>query len=376
MIYLIISRSFKESLPLGKCYSKAVIRDFSENNITKFRTYPTNINWSNLLSDDDPNKMYNTFSTEFLSIYDLPTKVYMIFPTKTIKIKNSNRPLTPWITKALVDAVREKNKFYRKFNTSQNSVRESHYKKYKNKLIYLIKIAKKTYYEDKFEAVKNNHKATWRLINELINKRKAPQTLPSLFKTDSCSLSDPIDIANTFCKYFTNIGPGLASKIPDTNVSFRSFLNSNCNESIFLRPTNVNELQEICSLLKPGKAPGYNNISMYIIKRSFDLLAEPLANIINISLSKGIFPDKLKIAKIIPIFKTGEHNSFTNNRPISLLTLFFEKVMQNRLTSFIDHHGILYKFQFGFRSNHSTPHSLISLINNIAFGHRSEPYSC
>ena len=149
--------------------------------------------------------MYNTFSTEFLRIYDLS------FPAKTIKTKKSNKPLTPWMTKALLVSVRKKNKLYRKFITSQNSVRESH-KKYKNKLIYLIKIAKKTYYEDKFEAVKNNHKATWKLINELINKRKAPQTLPSLFKTSSCSLSDPIDIANTFCKYFTNIGPDLAKK--------------------------------------------------------------------------------------------------------------------------------------------------------------------
>ena len=99
---------------------------------------------------------------------------------------------------------------------------------------------------------------------------------------------------------------------------------------------------------------------MYVIKRSFDLLAEPLANIINVSLSTGIFPNKLKIAKIIPVFKTGEQNSFTNYRPISLLTnfsKFFEKVMQKRLISFIERHEILYKFQFGFRSKHSTSHS-------------------
>ena len=129
-------------------------------------------------------------------------------------------------------------------------------------------------------------------MNLSINARHHNLTLPSLFKTSSCSLSDPIDIANTFCKYFTNIGPDLARKIPDTNVSYRSFLNSNCNESIFLRPTNVNELQEICSLFKSEKAPGYDNISMYTIRRSFDLLAEPLANSINLSLSKGIFLDK------------------------------------------------------------------------------------
>ena len=62
---------------------------------------------------------------------------------------------------------------------------------------------------------------------------------------------------------------------------------------------------------------------MYIIKKSFDLLANPLVNIINLSLSTGIFPDKLKTAKIIPIFKTGNKQLFTNYRPTSLLTNFF-----------------------------------------------------
>jgi hypothetical protein len=95
-----------------------------------------------------------------------------------------------------------------------------------------------------------------------------------------------------------------------------------------------------------------------------------LVNVINLSLSKGVFPSKLKIAKIIPIFKTGNQSFFTNYRPISLLTNFsklFEKVMQIRLTLLIEQCEILYtRFQFGFRSNHSTMHSLVSLINNVA----------
>jgi hypothetical protein len=108
---------------------------------------------------------------------------------------------------------------------------------------------------------------------------------------------------------------------------------------------------------------------MYVIKKSIDLIVQPLVNIINLSLSKGIFPSELKIAKIIPISKTGNQSFFTNYRPISLLTNFsklFEKVMQIRLTLFIEQCEILYRFQFGFRSKHSTMHSLVSLINNVA----------
>ena len=275
----------------------------------------------------------------------------------------------PWMTKALLVSTRKKNKLYKRFMAKRNPTRESRYKKYKNKLIHLIKAAKKAYYEKRFDAIKNNQKATWKLINEVINKRMPPSSLPSSFKTGSCTLTDPKDIANSFCKFFANIGPELASKIPNLNVSFRSFLDLKYSETIFLCPTNKNELQDICYSFKTGKAPCFDNVSMYVIKKSFDLLVQPLANIINLSLCTAIFPEKLKIAKVIPIFKTGEQNSFTNYRPISLLSnssKFFEKVMHNRLTSFIERHEIIYSLQFGFRKRHSTCHSLISLTNNIA----------
>ena len=160
-------------------------------------------------------------------------------------------------------------------------------------------------------------------------------------------------IANKFCTFFANVGPDLASKIPETSSSFLYFLSSNNEESITLYPTNANELLAICNSFKTGEASGYDNISMYVRKKSFDHLAEPLVNIINLSLCKGIFANKLKLAKIFPIFKTGNQHLFTNHRPISLLTNFsklFEKVMHNRLTLFIEQCDILYRYQFGFRN--------------------------
>lgn len=120
----------------------------------------------------------------------------------------------------------------------RNPIRESRYKKYKNKLTHLIKNAKKGYYEKRFDAAKNNKKATWKLINEVINKRARSSSLPSSFKIGSCMLTGPKEIENSFCKYFANIGPELASKTPHQNVSFRTFLNLNNNGSMFLYPTN------------------------------------------------------------------------------------------------------------------------------------------
>ena len=108
---------------------------------------------------------------------------------------------------------------------------------------------------------------------------------------------------------------------------------------------------------------------MRVIKHSIHLISAPLSNIINLSLQKGIFPDKLKLTKVIPIYKANDPSLFTNYRPISLLSnfsKFVEKVMHNRITEFAEQYNILYRCQFGFRKNYSTSHALLHLINRIS----------
>ena len=101
-----------------------------------------------------------------------------------------------------------------------------------------------------------------------------------------------------FCKYFANIGTNMVSAIPTVNsASFCSFLGSKDYPPIILKPADIRELKNICSLFLLRKAPGYDNISMRVIKHSFHPFSAPLANVINLSLLKGIFPDKLKIGK-------------------------------------------------------------------------------
>ena len=75
----------------------------------------------------------------------------------------------------------------------------------------------------------------------------------------------------------------------------------------------------------------------------------------NISLQAGVFPDGMKIARVIPAFKNGNINDFTNYRPISLLSQFskiLEKIFHNRMMSFIEEKNILYESQYGFRKKY------------------------
>ena len=90
--------------------------------------------------------------------------------------------------------------------------------------------------------------------------------------------------------------------------------------------------------------------------------------IFNLSLSTGIFPDKLKIAKVSPIFKNGEKDLLTNYWPISVVPCFskiLEQIMYNRLYSYLTENKILFKNQFGFRSGDSIDHALLEIIDQI-----------
>ena len=78
----------------------------------------------------------------------------------------------------------------------------------------------------------------------------------------------------------------------------------------------------------------------------------------------GVFPDELKLAKVIPVYKAGSSMELSNYRPISVVNLF-KKLMYNSLVSYFDKYNILYQTQFGFRHGHSSHHALITLVNKI-----------
>jgi hypothetical protein len=87
-----------------------------------------------------------------------------------------------------------------------------------------------------------------------------------------------------------------------------------------------------------------------------------------LSFAQGVFPDLLKNAIVIPIYKGGSHMDPSNYRPISILTLFsklLEKLFYNRLLCFINNNNVLHSNQFGFRKNKSTSLAVANVISSI-----------
>ena len=117
-----------------------------------------------------------------------------------------------------------------------------------------------------------------------------------------------------------------------------------------------------------NSSPGYDEFPAFIAKQCIDNYVVPLTYVINMSLMEGIFPSELKLAKVVPIFKSGESDKVPNYRPISVLSFFskiLEKIMYNNVVNFLDKNDTFYKYQFGFRKSHSTQHAIITLVDKI-----------
>ena len=137
---------------------------------------------------------------------------------------------------------------------------------------------------------------------------------------------------------------------------------------MFCDPVTTNEILRIIHNFPNNKAPGNDNINSKLLKEVSDVIAEPLTYIFNLSFETGIVPDLLIIARVIPIYKKGERNLPSNYRPISLLSIFdkiLEKLMHKRLSNFLETNKILYKYQFGFRKNHSTSQAVMEVVDKM-----------
>uniref|UniRef100_A0A8C6T7P7 Reverse transcriptase domain-containing protein n=1 Tax=Neogobius melanostomus TaxID=47308 RepID=A0A8C6T7P7_9GOBI len=175
------------------------------------------------------------------------------------------------------------------------------------------------------------------------------------------------EVVDTFNKFFVDVGPNLAAKI--TNVeNFNCELIDTNPLSMFLKPVEEKEILDIVKGCKNKTSTDYYDMDMKTLKSVIESISKPLTYICNLSLQTGQFPESMKVAKVIPLFKAGDKHLFTNYRPVSLLPQFskiLEKVYNSRLDSFIERCNLLSDNQFGFRNNHSTSHALFDIIEEI-----------
>ena len=155
---------------------------------------------------------------------------------------------------------------------------------------------------------------------------------------------------------------------PVNENKFKEFLTSGKVDTFKFKLVTTKDVLEVINSLKCKNSSGFDNISNNMVKIIKDLLSPALAVIINQSITTGTFPEKLKTAKVLPLFKKGDKNKLENYRPISLLptiSKIFEKVLFKQIYNYFDDEKILFQGQYGFRKGHSTELAAIELTDRI-----------
>ena len=129
---------------------------------------------------------------------------------------------------------------------------------------------------------------------------------------------------------------------------------------MFLQPPRHGEVFNIIHSLRLRKSSGHDNVDSYLIRIACDVLTPYLTYLFHLSFEFGIFPDCLKTAKIIPIFKAGPKTDVNNYRPKIL-----EKLIYTRLSKFFEKNNIIHPNQYGFRQNLSTTHAMQDIMSKI-----------
>jgi len=207
---------------------------------------------------------------------------------------------------------------------------------------------------------------TWDVIKEVICRAKGHTKTTQLLINNRIS-EDPVEIAENFNDYFSNVGSNLAKNFPSDNAEFSQYLKGSFMQSMVLKSVTQEEIRKIVLNLKNG-APGHDGIRADTLKSIIDYIINPLTHISELSIMQGYFPHELKLAKVIPIFKSGDSTLCKNYRPISLLSVFskiLEKLMYDRLNNYLNKQAILYTYQFGFQKNKSTHMALICLMDKL-----------
>ena len=366
--YFIFLDYLKPKRPAPSTFIK--VQTGNDECILKFQTELNNANIYDMLDtqlNTDPTENLAT-----LNIFISQAKDKHL-PIKLVKFNKHKHKKSNWISIGIIRSITYRYKLYMRLKQVPiDSEMYTHLKtnlKTSSNTKKTYSQCKKAYFQKKFNKYKGDIKNTWQTITEILNRTRSPQNLPDAFLIDNEMTGDPSIIADKFNNLFANVGRRLSEQLttPD-NVNFKDYLRIPVVPNMSFSQISEEAVMEVLNNLKQKLSCGHDGISSRLLKASKTVVCKPLTPIINQTLTSGIFPDTLKIAKIIPLFKKGNKTLLENYRPISILPAIsknFERIMFNQIHNHFSMHNLFYSGQYGFRANHSMQFAALELIDRI-----------
>ena len=240
--------------------------------------------------------------------------------------------------------ISDRDKLSKKFKKSCLHVDKDNYKEARNEVQKLICTKKKAYFESKLTENIGKPKELWNCLKSLGLKFESSISNINCLENDKSVNFDVKDIAKDFSAYFSNLAENLVSKLPNPSNKYgvlsvaQYYSHLGLTKKFELLPTEKDYILKILRDIDTSKAAGIDRLPGRFLKDGANVLAKPVTDICNLSISLNKFPSAFKLAKVKPSFKKGQKTNFSNYRPISLLPILskvIEKVVHEQTTKFL-----------------------------------------
>ena len=331
-----------------------LVPNYKRGNIGQLKSELKEIKWQTVFANKSVEEMCASFANILLEAEN------KWIPTVRKRLSGTKNP--QWMTKTIKQAIGRKKNAYLK------------YKKSKSEADYMRYVTTKRYCEREIRTSKRNHE---------INISRQSKTNPKKFyqyvrskKTVKEKIGPLKDANNMLISEYKNMAKILNNFFHSvfTTENISSLPNM---ENVFTGPTNEklkvddvseNEITKYLRTIDPNKSTGPDKISARLLRECQDELVLPLKLLFNKSLREKTVPSHWKCANVAPIFKKGNKCEAGNYRPISLTSVvikIFEKILKDKIASFLEKHKLISDTQHGFRNNRSCLTNLLEFFNYI-----------
>ena len=277
--------------PYIRLFTKKKIEKFNQD-ISNFSPLIT-LNENETLIHSNIHLTYNEFITNYMKLLNL------YFPL--VKLSRSKMKNKPYITSGIKVSIKQRDKLYEKYLNNKTKENKVAWKRFRNKVKDTIKNAEKLYFKNQLNQHANSCQGLWKVFGKVIKNKQSQNDINSI-KINENNITDTPSIVEEFNKYFCSIGEHLSKNFKSNNNS-ENYLENKIENSFFLHFTTEGEIINEINNLNPKKSSGYDEISAKFVQISKHIISKPLSLIFNQAVANGEYPDQLKVARVLPIYK-------------------------------------------------------------------------
>ena len=273
----------------------------------------------------DINEAYSDFTGKVASVID------EIAPIKEVRVKSNSQD---WFDAEINEEIERRDKLLTKFKKSRSHSDNENYKKSRNKVQRMIKDKKKNFVIGKLNDNIGKPKELWKSLKSLGLPSKANSAATICLEKDGILSFDPKTNAEIFKDFYSNLANNLVKKLPTPPNKYGKTAVNNYYKKLNLKGKNFSfapvapaTILKLLKQLNPAKSAGIDNLTGKFLKEGAPVLASPITDLVNLSVSLSLFPDDCKIAKLKPLYKK-EAKTKPKNYPNHKFRQFVD--MQNK----------------------------------------------